>query len=67
MCNPVAFSAQCPSCRNEVSQGPRESEDIKRLLANNCLYFYCPLCDREWPPSEQELVNVEHLLANPCV
>ena len=56
------FSAQCPCCREEVSQGPRSAEQIRELLRENLLSFFCDTCGREWRPSHQELVNVERLL-----
>ena len=61
----VTFTAQCPSCKSEVSQGPRNPDDIKRLLREDCLSFYCELCDLEWEPSHRELANVEQLLVMP--
>lgn len=63
----VRFAAQCPNCKNEVSQGPRDPAEIRRLLREDCLSFYCELCDREWEPSLQELANVELLLAEPVM
>jgi len=61
----VSFAAQCPVCKNEISQGPRDPVDIKRLLREDCLSFYCELCDLEWEPSVRELANIEQLLTNP--
>jgi hypothetical protein len=55
----VSFFARCPTCKNEVSQGPRDPDEIKRLLKENCLSFYCELCDLEWDPSQWELARVE--------
>ncbi len=63
----ISFAAQCPHCKNEVSQGPRDPGEIRRLLQEDCLSFYCELCDREWEPSFQELANVELLLAEPIM
>lgn len=61
----ISFAAQCPSCKNEVSQGPRDPDDIKRLLKEDCLTFYCELCDLEWEPTLKELANLECLLPEP--
>jgi len=58
----VCFSAQCPTCKNEVSQGPRNPDEIRRLIKEDRLSFYCELCDLEWEPSYQELANVEQFL-----
>jgi len=60
--DPVSFAARCPTCMNEVRQGPRDENEIRRLLSEDCLYFYCDFCDCEWRPSYQELANVERLL-----
>jgi len=59
----INFTAQCPNCKNEVTQGPRDPDEIERLIREDCLSFYCELCDLEWEPSFQELANVELLLA----
>ena len=59
----VNFSAQCPTCKNEVNQGHLEPDEIRRLLRQDSLSFYCGLCDHEWDPSHQELANVELLLS----
>ena len=61
----ISFSALCPTCKNEVKQGPRDPGEIRRLLSEDCLSFYCELCDLEWEPSHQELANVEYILACP--
>jgi len=60
----VTFSAQCPTCQNDVSQEPRDRDEVRRLLREDQLYFYCGLCDHEWTPSNQELANVEYMLAS---
>jgi hypothetical protein len=60
-------SAQCPTCKNEVDQGPLEPDEIRRLLRQDSLSFYCGLCDHAWTPSSQELANVECLLLNPLL
>jgi hypothetical protein len=65
MHDPISFSAQCPTCKEEVGQGPRDPDEIRKLLRENCLCFYCELCDLEWVPSSHELANVERLLPNP--
>ncbi len=67
MQNSVCFAAQCPTCKNEVSQGPRNPDEIRRLVKEDCLSFYCELCDLEWEPSYQELANVEQLLTEPIM
>ncbi len=67
MPNAVSFSAQCPTCHNEVSQDPQDRDEVKRLLREDQLHFYCELCDLEWEPSYQELANVEQLLAGPIM
>ena len=67
MRDPVSFAAQCPTCKNEVSQGPRDPDEIRRLLKEDCVSFYCELCDLEWEPSLRELANVEQLLCEPVV
>ena len=59
----VSFSAQCPTCQNDVSQGPRDRDEVRRLVREDQLRFYCDLCDHEWEPSHQELANVEYILA----
>jgi hypothetical protein len=59
----ISFSALCPTCKNEVKQGPRDPGEIRRLLREDCLTFYCELCDLEWEPSHQESANVEYILA----
>jgi hypothetical protein len=51
-------------CKNEISQGPRDPDEVRRLLREDSLSFYCELCDLEWEPSHQELTNVESLLAS---
>jgi hypothetical protein len=61
----ISFSALCPTCKNEVKQGPRDPGEIRRLLSEDCLSFYCELSDLEWEPSHQELANVEQILACP--
>lgn len=58
----ISFSAQCPTCKNEVSQGPRDADETRRLLREDSLSFYCEFCDLEWAPSHQELASVESLL-----
>jgi hypothetical protein len=63
MRGPFTFSAQCPTCKNEISQGPRDPDEVRRLLKEDSLSFYCELCDLEWSPSQQELTNVESLLS----
>jgi hypothetical protein len=63
----ITFSAQCPTCKNEVDQGPLEPDEIRRLLRQDSLSFYCGLCDHAWTPSSQELANVECLLLNPLL
>ena len=63
----ISFAAQCPNCKNEVSQGPRDPVEIRRLLREDCLSFYCELCDLEWEPSHRELANVEQLLFEPVM
>ena len=67
MQDPISFAAQCPTCKEEAGQGPRDPDDIRRLLRENCLSFYCDSCDLEWEPSHQELANVERLLAGPVI
>jgi hypothetical protein len=62
MQDPVSFAARCPSCKNEVSQGSRDPDEIRQLLREDRLNFYCGSCDHEWEPSNQELANVERLL-----
>ena len=62
----ISFAAQCPSCKNEVSQGPYDPDEIRRLVRDGRLSFYCELCDLEWEPSLRELANVESLLAEPA-
>ena len=64
MQDPITFSAQCPTCKNEISQGPRDPDEMRRLIREDSLSFYCELCDLEWEPSHQELTNVECLLAS---
>jgi hypothetical protein len=59
----VNFCAQCPFCKNEAAQGPRDRNEIRGLLTENSLRFYCGLCEIEWVPSSQELANVERLLS----
>ena len=63
MPNAVSFSAQCPTCHNEVSQDPHDPDEVRRLLREDQLHFYCDLCDHEWEPSHQELANVEYIIA----
>ena len=58
----VSFSAQCPACKNEVRQRPRQPDEIRRLLQEDCLSFYCEFCGLDWEPSPQELAGVEALL-----
>jgi len=58
----ISFTARCPTCKEEASQGPRDPDAIRRLLRENGLSFYCDSCDHEWEPSHQELANVELLL-----
>jgi hypothetical protein len=58
----LGFSAQCPMCKNEITQGPFDPDEIRRLLKEDRLSFYCELCDLEWEPSHQELTDVECLL-----
>ena len=65
MHDPIRFSAQCPACKNEVSQGSRDPEEIQGLLREDSLRFYCELCDLKWDPSHQELASVERLLPEP--
>lgn len=66
MSDQISFSAQCPNCKNEISQGPRDPDEMRRLLREDSLSFYCELCDLEWEPSHQELTNVESLLSLTC-
>jgi hypothetical protein len=63
MQDPVSFSARCPICKSDVSQGPRELDEIVRLLSENCLYFYCDVCDYEWKPSYQTFAAVKPILS----
>jgi hypothetical protein len=60
--DPITFSAQCPTCKNEINQGPRDPDEMRRLVREDSLSFYCELCDLEWEPNHQELTNVECLL-----
>ena len=32
MQDPITFAAQCPNCKNEVTQGPRDPVEIRKLL-----------------------------------
>lgn len=59
MQGPLSFSAQCPTCKNEISQGPRDPDEMGRLLKEDSLSFYCELCDLEWGPNQQELTNLD--------
>jgi len=63
----LSLAAECPSCKNEVSQGARDPDAIRPLLIEDGPSFYCELCDRECEPSLQELANVETLLAEPII
>ena len=63
----IGFSARCPTCKNEVSQGSHNPEEIRRLLRGDRMNFYCGLCDHKWLPSSQELANVNSLLSEPII
>ena len=61
----IIFAAQRPTCRNELSQSPRDPDEISGHYKGRLPELLCELCDFEWESSHRELANVECLLAEP--
>lgn len=66
MQHPFSFAAQYPNCHHEVTQVPRDLDEIRRLVREDRLSFSYDFCDVKWEPSLRELANVECLLPEPA-